>query len=154
MIAAIVAPLDLAFSLITTEIEKTVDALEAGGAIVAVVYNDAQSKEGTYYWPIVNNGRGPVRPIRAKALHWVDAKTGADVFSKYSKAVAPRHIRENSIPSIQQALVKIPGGKLERETIAQFVNEVAAIAVEELKSRTPVVTGKLRDSYRIEKGEA
>jgi hypothetical protein len=153
VIASIVGP-NLSFELITKDIEKMADDLETGGGIVATIYNDAQSKNGVYYWGIINNGRGAVRPVHAKALHWVDPKTGKDVFSMYSGPVAPRHIRENSIPAIQQALVSFPEtATFNREAIIAFVNAIAEYAVSEMQSRTPVVTGLLRDSYRIEKAE-
>lgn len=151
MIASILGP-NLSFELFTDDIEKMADDLEAGGGLVANIYNDAKSEDGVYYWQIVNNGRGAVRPVHAKALHWVDPKTGKDVFSKYSGPVAPRHIRENAIPAIQQAVVSFPEtATFNREALAAFINAVAEYAVAEMESRTPVVTGLLHDSYRIEK---
>jgi len=30
-------------------------------------------------------GRGAVRPVHKKALHWIDKETGEDVFARYSK---------------------------------------------------------------------
>jgi hypothetical protein len=153
MIAAISASMNVTLNLITDQIEKTLDDLEKGGAIVAKIFNDAQSEEGLYYWDLVNNGRGPVRPINAKALHWVDPKTGKDVFAKYAGPSAPRHIRESSIPAIQQATIPGFKGALTRESLVELVNEIAEFAVAELQSRTPVVSGKLRSSYRIERAE-
>lgn len=153
MIASIAGP-NLSFELFTEDIERMADELEKGGGIVANIFNDAQSADGSYYWNLVNNGRGPVRPVHAKALHWIDPKTGKDVFSMYSGPVAPRHIRENAIPAIQQALVSFPeSGGYDRKSITQFVNSVADYAKSEMQLRTPVVTGKLRDSYRVEKAE-
>lgn len=154
MIGGIVGP-NLSFDLITQDIEKMADDLEKGGDLVANIFNDAQSADGVFYWNLVNDGRGPVRPVHAKVLHWIDPVTGKDVFSMYSGPVAPRHIRENSIPAIQQALVSFPeSSAFDRKAIADFVNAVAAYAVEEMQSRTPVITGLLRDSYRIVKTEA
>ena len=38
----------------------------------------------------VLEGRGPVRPVRAKVLHWIDPDSGKDVFAK-SVGPAPAH---------------------------------------------------------------
>lgn len=154
MIAAISVPINVTLRLLTDQIDKAIDDLEKGGGIVAEIYNDAQSESGVFYWNIINDGRGPVRPVNAKVLHWIDPKTGKDVFSRYSGPVAPRHIRENSIPAIQQASVASFTGALTRQALANIVNELAEFAVAEMESRTPVVTGKLRASYRIVKAEA
>lgn len=148
----VIAGPNLSFHLFTEDIERMADDLEKGGGIVANIYNNAQSGDGQFYWDLVNNGRGPVRPVHAKALHWVDPKSGKDVFSMYSGPVAPRHIRENSIPAIQQALVSFPESVLfNRAALIEFINAIADYAVSEMQSRTPVVTGRLRDSYYIEK---
>lgn len=154
MIAAVSVPMNVTLKLLTDKIDEMVDDLEKGGGIVAEIYNDAQSADGVFYWNLVNDGRGPVRPVHAKALHWIDPLTGKDVFSMYSGPVAPRHIRENSIPAIQQAEVQTYRATLTRETLADIVNAVAEIAVFEMQSRTPVITGLLHDSYRIVKAEA
>jgi len=140
------------FTILSKDIENQIQALIDGDNVVAEIYNDAKSPDGTFYWRILNDGRGPVRPVNKKVLHWIDPKTGRDVFSTYSGPVAPRHIRENSIPAIQQAV--IPGDwttkPLNRDTLKEFVNAVAVVAVNEMQSRTPVITGTLRDSYRID----
>lgn len=46
---------------------------------------------------IVEYGRGPVRPVNAKILHWIDPDTGEDVFSMYSGPVEPTHFIEKTI---------------------------------------------------------
>lgn len=138
----------------TDELDRSLERLVEGGAIIALVFNDARSPEGTYYFKYVDRGRGPVRPIRAKALHWIDAKTGKDVFAKYAGPVAPRHIIARALAVVRQKDIEIESGALTRRKIADFVNAVAMVAVEEMQSITPVVTGKLHDSYRIEKAEA
>jgi hypothetical protein len=40
----------------------------------------------------VIDGRGEVRPTRAKALHWIDPVTGKDVFAKRSRPTPPHDI--------------------------------------------------------------
>jgi hypothetical protein len=134
----------------TTNLDKALDALTTGGAITAFIFNDARSQDGTYYFRYVDGGRGPVRPIRAKALHWI-GKDGKDVFAMYAKGVAPRHIIIRAIAVINQERPQFSSaGKPIREAIADYVNAVAVIAVEEFQKLTPVVTGKLRNSYRIQ----
>ena len=142
----------LTFKLNTTRLDRALDALIEGGPIRAHIYNDAQSPEGTYYWIYINNGRGPVRPVKAKVLHWLDAQ-GKDVFAMYAKGVPPTHIRENSIAAVQEALIPMPRGPLSRATIVGFVNSAARLVTAEMESRTPVRTGKLKSSYRIEEAE-
>lgn len=44
----------------------------------------------THFYPLcVEKGRGPVRPIRAKVLHWFTL-SGNEVFSMYSSPAPPR----------------------------------------------------------------
>ena len=139
----------MAFRYDTSALDRQLEELEAGGPIRAHVYNLAKSPEGLYYWNILNDGRGPVRPVNAKVLHWVDAQ-GKDVFSRYSGPVAPRHIRENSMAAIREAIVPGSFAVFDRVTIERFVSTIAELAVQEMKSRTPVVTGLLRNSYFIQ----
>jgi hypothetical protein len=139
-----------AFRYDTARIDAQIADLAASGPIRANVYNLAKSSDGTYYWNIINNGRGPVRPVHAKVLHWIDPKTGKDVFSMYSGPVAPRHMRENSMAAIRNAIIPGSFRVFDRITIERFVSAIAELAVQEMKSRTPVVTGLLRNSYFIQ----
>lgn len=128
----------------------------AGQGIKATISNTARSADGTYYFFIVNNGRGEVRPKNAKALHWVNAE-GEDVFSMYSGPTAPQHILENSLPAIKQ-LVKARAGytsvkKFGRTFVVDFVNSIAEMAVEELRKNTPVNLGTLKESYKVTKAK-
>jgi hypothetical protein len=144
-----VAAPQIQFSFSTKELDRTLDALLEGGAVVSNIYNDAKSEDGTYYWTIVNNGRGPVRPVNAKVLHWIDPETGKDVFAMYSRGVPPVHMRENAILVVGQAIIPGEYVGLDRATVQRFVNAVASEAVKEMQARTPVRTGQLRDKYRI-----
>lgn len=42
-------------------------------------------------------GRGPVRPVNKKALHWVDPDTGEDVFTKYAGPSEPTFVFEQGV---------------------------------------------------------
>ena len=41
------------------------------------------------YAGYIEYGRGPVRPINAEWLHWIDKHSGKDVFAKFAKATEP-----------------------------------------------------------------
>jgi hypothetical protein len=142
------------FTLNAKAIDRAFQQLKAGD-VFAVVYNDARSEDGTYYWTYVNDGRGPVYPKNAKVLHWIDPKTGNDVFARYAGPSAPRHIREKALPTIQQnarfATAKV--GPLGRGIIVEMVNAIASMAAKELAKQTPVVSGTLRDSYKIRRAK-
>ena len=71
------------------------------------------SKEGEWSYFIgtdiehakyVEYGRGEVRPVRKKALHWVD---GGDVFAMRSKAVAPNDFVGRAKARIEAAIGSI-----------------------------------------------
>ncbi len=54
---------------------------------------------GTYKpWAIyIEFGRGPIRPVTAKVLHWKDKDTGDDVFSMYAGPTEPEPFFEPAI---------------------------------------------------------
>lgn len=124
--------------------------------ITAQITNVAKSADGDFYWKIVNDGRGPIVPVSAKALHWFTPE-GEEVFSDYSGPVAPRHILEKALPGIRQIVKRrakfASVSQFGRPFVVAFVNALAATCVERLKKFTPVVTGKLQDSYRIKKAK-
>lgn len=140
------------FRFDTKKLEREM-ALATRADLTAVIRNEAQTEDGFFYWPAVNDGRGPVRPVRAKVLRFV-TKDGKVVFTKFARASAPRHMRENSLPVIRQrANLELVGGptSFTRNGIASHINRIARIALEEMARRTPVITGKLKNSYRVEK---
>lgn len=121
------------------------------GDLSAVVINVARSEEGYYYWDTVNDGRGPVRPVKASVLHWVD-RNGKDVFARYAGPAAPQHLRENSIATIKvkaQALTA-QVTTLDRASVAKLLNAIAQLAVDELKARKPEAVN-LNEGYVIKR---
>lgn len=144
----LVAPF-VKFTIDIDAFERRLDGILQGGAIVANIYNDARTPEGLYYWSLINNGRGPVRPIHAKALHWIDPTTGKDVFAKYAKGVPPRHMRESAIIALGSLIIPGDFSELSRETLHRFVIASAEQLEKEMQLRTPIRTGNLHDSYRI-----
>lgn len=47
----------------------------------------------------IEYGRGPVDPINAKMLHWIDKTTGKDVFARHANATEPRPFLEPAVIS-------------------------------------------------------
>lgn len=73
-----------------TEIAQTTHGTGALAASVNTIKrSDSEWSVGTDlpYAKYVKNGRGVVRPVRAKALHWVD--NGQDVFAMRASATKP-----------------------------------------------------------------
>lgn len=69
--------------------EHTVDLpVRRGNAWHVIFRAEARSKEGFPYPIAVHNGRGVVRPKRAKALRWV-SRSGAVVFARRSGPSKP-----------------------------------------------------------------
>lgn len=138
------------FTINLDDFERRLEGILQGGAIVANIYNDAHTPEGVYYWSLINNGRGPVRPINAKALHWIDPTTGKSVFAKYARGVPPLHIRENAIHALGSIIIPGDFSEFSRETLHRFVIATAEQLKAEMELRTPVRTGALKSGYRIE----
>jgi hypothetical protein len=128
----------------------------AGPDVEATIRTTAQSEDGFYYWQTVNDGRGPIVPREARVLHWV-SKEGEDVFAMRAGPVAPRHMIQRALPVIRQGAQAMAqawqaGGEIGRETLCEFANQVAeGIAIPALQAVTPAVTGKLQESYEVER---
>lgn len=56
-------------------------------------------KVGTdeFYAAWIEYGRGPVKPISATVLHWVDKYTGKDVFAKFAGPTNPEPFMEPAV---------------------------------------------------------
>lgn len=72
------------------------------------------SYEQVPYARWVIEGRGPVRPKRARVLHWIDPDTGKDVFSKYSNPVPPHPIYVLSAADLKEVEAALTRLVLER----------------------------------------
>ena len=64
-------------------------------ASIQILSFDAAKLEGEAgteldYAIYVEMGRGPVQPVVAKMLHWIDPETGEDVFTKYAGPAEPQ----------------------------------------------------------------
>lgn len=77
---------------------------------IRILNEDVKSIEvGTdlFYANYIEYGRGPVRPITAKFLHWVDKETGKDVFAKFANATEPSPFLEPAVISKTKGFVDI-----------------------------------------------
>lgn len=63
---------------------------------------------------ILELGRGPVLPVNAKVLHWVN-KEGKDIYSKYSKPVEPDPWLEPALNVNQPQIENILANKLDQK---------------------------------------
>lgn len=70
-----------------------------------------------FYAVYIEDGRGPVRPIRAKVLHWVDPQTGEDVFSMYAKATDPSPFLEPAVLDKTQGFTDIVAQRMDNEGV-------------------------------------
>lgn len=56
---------------------------------------------------IIEYGRGPVVPVHAKVLRWVDKDTGEVIFSKYSGPVQPQPYFEPAVLAVTERMAGI-----------------------------------------------
>lgn len=60
-----------------------------------------------HFYPLcIENGRGEVRPIRAKALHWFTL-SGIEIFSQYSSPAPPRPFVKPAFEQTQSRAIDI-----------------------------------------------
>lgn len=74
------------------ELFDSIQILEEGDKYIIVGTNKD-------YAGFIEYGRGPVRPVTAKVLHWIDKDTGKDVFAMFSKATNPMPFMEPAVIS-------------------------------------------------------
>lgn len=78
-------------SIRTGSLIASIDVLDRFGDLDAVVGTNLE-----YGW-YVEYGRGIVKPIHAKALHWIDKDTGEDVFAKSAGPSEPMPFLEPAV---------------------------------------------------------
>jgi len=113
------------------------------------VSNSANNKGFAYFWA-VDQGRGPIRPVNAKALRF-RAKDGNIVFSKYAKAAPAQHLTDRSLkrlmPNTMIAAMMASGNSF-LSWARDFLRSMARAEANELQGITPRVSGKLAKSYK------
>jgi len=93
------------------ELFDSIQVLEEGDNYVVVGTNN----EHAVY---IEYGRGPVRPVTAKVLHWIDKDTGKDVFAMFSKATEPMPFLEPAVISKTHNFVDIFSERILRKVEA------------------------------------
>lgn len=122
------------------------------GAPEAIVFNDKRTRSGLSLFRIIDRGRGPVRPVRAKALR-IPLRGGQVIFRKFARATRPQFLREKAVAAMQQAGVLAVSFNLTQDGLVEFINSIARTGLNELRRKTPrrgIGGGKrLADSYRL-----
>ncbi len=117
----------------------------------AVVSNTKRTTTGLSIFNLVDRGRGPVRPVRAKALR-IRLRGGRVIFRKFARAARPQFLRQKAVAAMNQAGALAIRFDLTQAGLVNFINEIARVGLEALKRSTPRRgTGgrSLRDSYEI-----
>jgi hypothetical protein len=90
-------------SIITGDLHASIQVFEAGRTptgYYGVVGTELE------YAVFVEYGRGAVRPVIAKVLHWIDPDTGKDVYSMYSAPSEPQPFFEPAIIVMSEAFAQ------------------------------------------------
>lgn len=141
-------------------LEITVDTREFEASLAQIaelqtdIFADARSATGYPYFYPVDLGRGPVRPVNAKALK-ITLPNGQVIFRKSAGPAAPRNIRLESFAQVDGSAINaatIARGNNLRGWLVSFLNAVALFYKDVLADHSPVSPlpggGKLKKSYR------
>lgn len=130
--------------------------------ISASVVSTATTRTGLSLFRILDEGRGPVRPVRAKALMIPLREptflpevggTRAFIFRMFSRATKPLHLTKKAVNAvIEQARVEKGENLLTHSGAFRFLNRLATAAVRCLRDETPSRTGRMQQSYEIKEG--
>lgn len=127
------------------------------GTLETDVFSDARSDPSPsgrwgdypYFWP-VDQGRGPVKPIYAKALRIV-LDNGQVIYRKSVGPAAPRNIRALAMNQLEASALNASlssNGSTVREWMAKFLTQLAYFYSQVLADASPKKSGKLASSYR------
>lgn len=127
------------------------------GTLETDVFNDARSLPSPsgrwggypYFWP-VDLGRGPVKPIFAKALR-IDLGNGNVIFRKSAGPAAPRDIRKMAMNQLESSAVNAAvttSAQNIRQWCAVFLSKMAYFYSQVLSDATPRRSGNLASKYR------
>lgn len=127
-------------------------SLDGVESLETSIFNDARSATGYPYFYPVDLGRGPVKPINAKALR-IPIGGGQFIFRRSAGPAAPRNIRQQALVQLEGSAINaaiVAGGATPRGWFASFLNGMARFYSQVLADVTPgsAYTGKLRNSYR------
>lgn len=93
--------------IVTGQLLASIRILEQGENYVIV----GSDKQHALWLEI---GRGPVRPIKGKYLHWIDPDTGKDVFATYAGPTEPTHFFERAYLKVVGKINNLVVDKLEQ----------------------------------------
>lgn len=82
-------------SIVSADLLNSVQVFEVGENAMGGMYGIVGSE--LEYAVFVEYGRGPVRPVVARVLHWVDPETGEDVYSMYAGPTQPAPFLEPAV---------------------------------------------------------
>lgn len=114
------------------------------------VSNTADNKGFHYFWA-VDRGRGPIRPVNAKALRFV-AAGGEVVFAKSAKAAPAQHLTEQSMANLLPNCIMASNeahGNSFLSWARNFLRSIAMFQSQSLARVTPRVSGRLAKSYKV-----
>lgn len=142
------------FRLVSQDIDRELARIESAGGITARVVNDAKN-EGFEYWPAVNSGRKGFGAKNGRLLKFVGGRDGATVYARRVRATPGQRFREAAVPTITSRASAILSQvrTFSRRNVVAVINEIARIASDEIKTRSPRRSGKLQQSYRVEEAE-
>lgn len=109
-------------SIVSADLLNSTNVLELG-------VDSATVGSTAPYAGYVERGRGPVRPIKAKVLHWIDAETGKDVFTTYAGPAEPQPFWEPALVKILRDYKWLPLDRL-TDSVKQAIADSGADSVE------------------------
>lgn len=119
-------------------------------SLASEVSNTANNKGFAYYWA-VDKGRGPIRPVNAKALRFF-ARDGQVVFAKSAKSAPAQHLTEQSLanlmPNAIMAVNQAHGNSF-LSWARTFLRSLANFQAQSLAKVTPRVSGRLARNYKV-----
>lgn len=133
--------------------EEFLASIDGVESLETSIFNDARSATGYPYFYPVDLGRGPVKPIHAKALRIpIMGGDGGYIFRRSAGPAAPRNIRQKALVQLEGSAINaaiVAGGATPRGWFASFLNGMARFYSQVLAEVTPRgPSGKLGQSYR------
>lgn len=132
----------------------------------AEIISEAKVTSGLSLFRLLDEGRGPVRPVTARALRIPIsfgfpagpgrsgfAGTGSSfIFRMFSRAVPPLHLTDKTVAEIEHAAGVVAVGSLsdlDRSFFASVLNFLGLAGLAHLKSISPGRTGRFREQLSL-----
>lgn len=133
--------------VVSKEFESDLQRL---ASLESEVSNTAMNKGFAYFYA-VDQGRGPIVPVNAKALRFI-GRDGEVVFSKHAKAAPAQHLLKRSLDSLlANAIISAAQARGNSFLVwaRSFLRSIAQREAGALQGVTPRVSGKLARSYKV-----